>query len=323
MMLRKLLVRQILAAFALLAILHPAAASEVEAPGPEGPLKGTLLTPVSRAMVATAIIIPGSGPTDRDGNNRLGVAAAPYRLLAEALAPQGIASLRIDKRGMFASKSAVTDANDVTIAAYASDIRAWIKLVRTETGAPCVWLIGHSEGGLVALQAADSDEDICGLILLATAGRPLGTVIREQLAANPANGFLLEQANAAINALEAGQRVDPANLHPALLGLFNPSVQGFLISAFAHDPADLIARTEKPVLIVQGTSDLQVSVADGERLKAAAPNAELALLANVNHVLKWAPAEDRGANIASYANPDLPLAEGVAETIVEFITRQR
>jgi hypothetical protein len=315
--------RAIWAILALLMIAHPATASEVEAPGPEGPLKGTLLTPDQRPIAATAIIIPGSGPTDRDGNNPLGVAAATYRLLAEALANRGIASVRIDKRGMFASKPAIKDANDVTIAAYAADVSEWIKTARGQTGAPCVWLIGHSEGGLVALAAAQNRKHICGLVLVAAAGRPLGSVLREQLAANPANAPVLEQANAAIAALEAGNRVDPATLHPALLGLFNPAVQGFLISALSYDPADLIARTGKPVLIVQGTSDLQVSVDNAERLKAAAPRAELALLADVNHVLKSVPPGDRSANIATYANPDLPLAEGVAEAIAAFIKRAR
>lgn len=315
--------RTIFLALALLTMVHPAAASELEAPGPEGPLKGTLLTPADRPATAAAIIIPGSGPTDRDGNNPMGLAAASYRLLAEALAPAGVATVRIDKRGMFGSAGAVADANNVTIPSYAEDIGAWAKAMRAATGAQCVWLIGHSEGGLVAMQAAQTKADICGLVLVAVPGRPLGTVIREQLAANPANGFLLEQANAAIDALEAGERVDAAKLHPALMGLFNPAVQGFLISTFALDPAALIARTGKPVLIVQGTSDIQVNMADAERLAKAAPSAELAVLADVNHVLKSVPAGDRSANIASYGKPDLPLAQGVAETIAAFITRAR
>lgn len=306
-----------------LMISPAAAASELEAPGPEGMLKGTLLAPSNGEPKAAAIIIPGSGPTDRDGNNPLGITAASYRLLAQALAPAGIATLRIDKRGMFASKAAIADPNDVTIAAYAADIGAWVEATKAVTGMSCVWLIGHSEGGLVALQAAQSEADICGLVLLAATGRPLGTVIREQLAANPANAFLLEQANAAIDQLEAGERVDTATLHPALGGLFNPAVQGFLISTFALDPAVLIAQTDKPVLIVHGTSDLQVSMADATRLKAAAPEAELVVLPEVNHVLKSVPAGDRGANLATYGKPDLPLAKGVAETIAAFITRAR
>ncbi len=142
---------------------------ELTAPGPQGALAGTLLDPgpISGKDAPAVLVIPGSGPTDRDGNNPLGVTAAPYRLLAEALAARGVATLRIDKRGMFGSKGAVADANDVTIAGYAADVRAWVGVVRERTGRRCVWLLGHSEGGLVALAAAQGAKDVCGVVLVA------------------------------------------------------------------------------------------------------------------------------------------------------------
>ncbi len=119
--------RQLLLALALTA--SPALAqTPIEAPGPNGPLAGTLLGEGKGHPVV--LIIPGSGPTDRDGNSPLGIAAAPYRLLAEALAAQGIATARIDKRGMFGSKAAISDANAVTIADYAADVHAWAKVIR-------------------------------------------------------------------------------------------------------------------------------------------------------------------------------------------------
>jgi alpha-beta hydrolase superfamily lysophospholipase len=144
------------------------------------------------------LIIPGSGPTDRDGNSPLGIKASTYRLLAEELARHNIGSVRIDKRGMFASGAAVKDANAVTIRDYAADVHSWVRAIRSRTSAPCVWLLGHSEGGLVALAAVQEDQGICGLVLVAAAGRPLDEVLRAQLEANPANAPLLEQANAAI-----------------------------------------------------------------------------------------------------------------------------
>ncbi len=119
----------------------------ITAPGPEGDLAGTLIPAAKDQPIV--LIIPGSGPTDRDGNNPLGVTAASYRLLAEGLAQRGIGTLRIDKRGMFGSAAAVADANDFTIADYAADIATWIAAVRAETGAACLWLFGHSEGGLL------------------------------------------------------------------------------------------------------------------------------------------------------------------------------
>ena len=161
------------------------------------------------------LIIPGSGPTDRDGNNPLGVKAATYRLLAEGLAERGIGTVRIDKRGMFASAAAVADGNAVTIDDYVADVGAWIGAIRKETGVSCVWLLGHSEGGLVALAAAQKLPDICGLVLVSAAGRPLGDVLRTQLQANPANAPILPQAMAAIESLEAGKHFDVAGMHPA------------------------------------------------------------------------------------------------------------
>jgi pimeloyl-ACP methyl ester carboxylesterase len=290
----------------------------LEAPGPLGPLKGTMLLPASGAT-AMMLIIPGSGPTDRDGNNPLGVKASTYRLLAEGLANRGIGTVRIDKRGMFASTAAVADGNAVTIDDYVADVGAWIAAIRKDAGMPCVWVLGHSEGGLVALAAAQKLPDICGLILVSAAGRPLGDVLRSQLRANPANGPILLQAMAAIDALEAGKRVDVSGMHPALMPLFAPQVQGFLINVFSYDPAKLIASVAKPVLIVQGRRDMQVGVEDAERLKESAPQAELVLLPDVNHVLKAVASDNPGANAATYADPSLPLAPGVVEAIAPFV----
>jgi uncharacterized protein len=290
----------------------------VEAPGPAGPLKGTMLSPASGG-VPMILIIPGSGPTDRDGNNPLGVRASTYRLLADGLAARGIGTVRIDKRGMFASSAAVADANAVTIDDYVADVGSWTAVIRKQTGTPCVWVLGHSEGGLVALAAAQKVTDICGLVLIAAAGQPLGQLLREQLRANPANAPILNQAMAAIDALEAGKRVDVTSLHPGLMPLFAPQLQGFLISVFSYDPVKLIATVSKPVLIMQGKRDIQVSAADAERLKQAALKAKLVLLPDTNHVLKTVSSDDRRANAATYGDPTLPLAPGVVDAVVDFI----
>lgn len=317
----------LIAAAALLAAFGSASAQPVqssvqtyvEAPGPNGPLKGTMLAPASSGA-PVVLIIPGSGPTDRDGNGGGSfLKAASYRMLAEGLAEKGVASVRIDKRGMFASAAAIPDPNKVTIGDYAADVHAWIEAIRRKTGASCVWVLGHSEGGLVALAAAQDGRGVCGLVLVSTSGRPLGTVIREQLHANPANAPLLEQADAAVAALEAGRHVDSTGLNPALHGLFNPAVQDFLIDVMRHDPAKLIAAYRGPVLIVQGDRDIQVGVADAELLKQTDPQAKLVVLPKVNHVLKVVEAEVRLANVATYSDPSLPIAPGVVDAIADFV----
>ncbi|MEO0908262.1 MAG: alpha/beta fold hydrolase [Pseudomonadota bacterium] len=293
----------------------------ITAPGPEGDLAGTLIPAAKDQPIV--LIIPGSGPTDRDGNNPLGVTAASYRLLAEGLAQRGIGTLRIDKRGMFGSAAAVADANDVTIADYAADIVTWIAAVRAETGAACLWLFGHSEGGLVALEAAQATKGVCGVILAASPGRSGGTILREQLAANPANAALLDQAISAIDALEAGERVPVDGMHPALQSLFNPAVQGFLIDIFARDPAAMIAHIEPPVLIIAGGKDLQTPIADAGALAQGQAQADIVVIEDMNHIFKRVEQDDRAANLATYADSSLPIHPDLIDVLARYLGQDR
>ncbi len=307
---------------AALAVLLFAIAAHASPPATEsqlhaGALSGTMLRPDNSA--AAVLIIPGSGPTDRNGNNLLGIRGAPYKLLAEALAQKGITTVRVDKRGMFGSSAAAADANAVTIEDYADDVRAWVKVIREKTGVPCVWVAGHSEGGLVALAASRRPEGFCGLVLLAAPGRPVGEIMRDQLQLTLGDGPLLKQATVVIKTLEAGRHPDMTSMHPALQQLFAPQIHGLLISVFSYDPAGLIAKFGKPVLIVQGERDLQVSVDDAKRLKQASPTARLVLLPDTNHVFKMVTSADTAANKAAYSKPGLPLAPGLADEVGKFV----
>ncbi|MEO8455278.1 MAG: alpha/beta fold hydrolase [Sphingomicrobium sp.] len=285
--------------------------------GPRGSLSGTLVDAGKAAPVV--LIIPGSGPTDRDGNNPMGVTAAPYRLLAEALATKGVSTLRADKRGMFGSKAAIADPDAVTLADYATDAHTWADAFRKRTGTRCVWFLGHSEGALIALAAAQHPQAICGLILVAAPGRKLGAVLREQLHANRANAPLLPQALAAIDSLEIGRPVDVAGMPAPLLALFRPQVQPFLIDLLKQDPQALVALTTVPVLIVQGGKDLQVSAADADALHAARPDSQLLVVPKMNHVLKDVEGDDRASNLAAYADPNLPVDPILVDEIARFV----
>ncbi len=298
----------------------PLAERPLVAPGPLASLSGTLLDAGQRASVV--VIIPGSGPTDRDGNNPLGVTASSYRLLAQGLAKRGITTVRIDKRGMFGSKAAIANGNDVTIAAYAADAHAWARAARAATGAKCVWLLGHSEGSLVALVAGQDRTDLCGVISVSGVGRKFGTVIREQLQANPANAPILAPALAALDSLEKGQRVDSKTLPAPLQPLFGEATQPYLINLMAQDPAKLAASLNLPLLIVQGDRDLQVKVDDAKALAAAQSRAKLVVLPSVNHVLKIVATDDRAANFATYADPSLPIAPGVIDAVAAFVGKR-
>jgi len=299
------------------ALLLSPVSTPIALPSAPAPLHGTLLTPQGQTHAA-AVILPGSGPTDRDGNSpQFGIQAATYRLLAEGLAERGVASVRIDKRGIGASAAAGGAEADLRFTANIDDARAWVAEAAAKTGRPCAWLIGHSEGALVALAvAANGDDKVCGLVLLSGAGRPAGVVLREQLTALPEP--LKAEALTIVDELEAGRTV--ANPPTALAALFRPSVQPYLISWLALDPAKLAAAYDGPIFIGQGATDIQVTVADAEALKAAQPRAELVIWDGVNHVLKLAPAE-RAANVATYMDAALPLAPGVVEAVADFMLK--
>lgn len=281
-----------------------------------GDLHGTMVN--ARNSDPIVLIVPGSGPTDRDGNSPAGLSTDAYKLLAEGLAAERISSVRIDKRGMFGS-AGVGDANNVTPADYVADIHAWIDAIKEARGpdSGCIFLLGHSEGALMVSLAAEGREDVCGLILVAGMGRPMGDVIRQQLIDNPANAPLIDQAFTAIAELEAGRRVDTSGMHPALMPLFAPQVQGYLMSVINIDPVEAVQRANKDTLIVQGKTDLQVTVEDAHLLNKARKT-KLQLIDGMNHVLKEAPA-DRAANLATYADPSLPLAPRLVRRIEDFV----
>ncbi|WP_029415217.1 alpha/beta hydrolase [Brevundimonas bacteroides] len=303
---------------AALAVSDPVATS-VEVPSPLAPMHGTVLSPSGETRAA-AVIIAGSGPTDRNGNNPLGVRAASYRLLAEGLAAQGVATVRYDKRGAGQSVAALGNEADLRFEHMVDDALAFAAEARARTGLPCVWLIGHSEGTGVALMAVTRDDDgICGLVLLSGLGRRPRVIIEEQLGGQLPEP-LRTRAFEALARIEAGELV--ADTPPELAALLRPSVQPFLIGLLALDPAALIAAYDGPVFIGNGTTDLQTTVVDARVLAEAQPSARLVIWEGVNHLLKVAPA-DRAANLATYANPDLPLADGVVEDVATFILAPR
>ncbi len=295
--------------------------------GLKGDLSGTMLVAStmqnSRSrQTPLVLIVSGSGPTDRDGNSPAGISASSYAYLASALADEGISSVRFDKRGMYGSASAIPDANAVTIADYANDVNSWVDhILKTQPlqKRTCIWLLGHSEGGLVSLAAAQGKKNICGIMLIAAPGRKLDVVLREQLAANLANGPVMPDATRAIDALSAGRTIDVSSMHPALQSLFNPSVQPFLIDMFSRDPAKLAASTTVPMLIVGGGRDIQVSTADADVLAVARPNAQKVIIADMNHVLKSVSSDDRAANIATYTESGVRTHPELVKTIVGFV----
>ena len=285
-----------------------------------GTLYGTLLVPQVENPVTAALILPGSGSTDRNGNGGSALQTDAYKLLAEALSENGIASLRIDKRGVGESTAALPNEEAVRFDTYVSDAVSWLAQLRDDPRFGNVAVIGHSEGALVGLLAAkQADADL--YVSVAGAGKRASDTLRRQLSAQlPA--ALMQEVDALLTRLEAGEVVEPLpesiSSIPALANLFRPSVQPYLISWFKYDPAQAIATLSIPTLLLQGTTDLQVSTEDARMLQEAQPNAELVNVEGMNHVLKDAPA-DPAANGATYTNPTLPLAGGFVKPLITFL----
>ena len=256
------------------------------------------------------IIVSGSGPTDMDGNSSL----VPGRndglaQLAQALKKRGVSTLRYDKRT--AGKSAQsfrTETMDFDL--FVSDCEAVIRHVRS-MGYKKIYLAGHSQGSLVAMLAAVS-EPVDGIISIAGAGHPIDITLERQL--TPQIGADSREI-AILKELREGN-ID--NTVPTSDLLMSPNNQRFLISWMRYDPTDTIRELDCPVLIVQGSSDLQVDKSEFDALATARQDAESIWISGMNHVLKSVKNEQE--NVMAYTDPSFNIDEQLVETIVGFVS---
>lgn len=282
---------------------------------PTGQIAGSLVMPPAKGPVPVALIIAGSGPTDRNGNS-LGLPGAnnSLMLLAQALGDAGFATVRYDKRGVGASLPAAGRESELRFDSYVDDAAGWIAKLRRDARFSSVVVIGHSEGSLIGMVAAQK-AGANGFVSIAGAGRRASDVIRSQLAGRlPLE--LAAQSETILNGLERGQTA--AAVPTELAALYRPSVQPYLVSWFKYLPAERIGALDVPVLIVQGTTDVQVAVSEAEALKKARPKAQLLLIPGMNHVLKMVEG-GLAEQMPSYSNPALPVAPGLIASLVDFL----
>ena len=278
----------------------------------KGKIFGTLTIPVKQGGMPVVLIIAGSGPTDRDGNNPV-MKNNSLKILASELSKNGIASLRYDKRGIAASKAAVTNEIELRFEDYVSDAMGWIQLLKKDERFSEVIVIGHSEGSLIGMVAGTSADKF---ISIAGFGQSADLILKDQLGSQPKE--VKDLSFPIIDSLKNGNTVK--NVPPILNLLFRPSVQPYLISWFRYDPRIEIKKLSVPALIVQGTNDIQVGVENARQLSNANPKAELLLINDMNHIFRITEG-DRLTNIATYNNINLPVSEELVEAVTGFIIR--
>ncbi|BDB56809.1 alpha/beta hydrolase [Flavobacterium ammonificans] len=275
-------------------------------------LNGSLYTPNQQnKKLNLVILIAGSGPTDRDGN-QMGLVNNSLKLLAEALANNGIAVYSYDKRIFAQMASGKLDEASLSFDNFIDDAKAVIQYFKNQKKYNSITVAGHSEGALIGMVAANGNAD--GYISIAGAGRPIDEVLLEQIEKQAP--FLKEEVQKNLETLKNGTTFELKN--QMLASLFRASVQPYMISWIKYNPQTEIKKLQIPTLLINGDKDIQVSVQDAQLLQQAKLNAQLHIIQNMNHVFKEIKGDD-AENKAAYTNPDLPISIELSSIITTFI----
>ncbi len=278
----------------------------------KGNISGTLLVPELKQKLPVVLIIAGSGPTDRNGNQGDLIHTNTYQMIADSLLKKGIATLRYDKRGVGESIAAMGSESDLSFEDGINDAVAFIQMLKADARFSKVIVLGHSEGSLVGMLAAERAK-ADGYISVAGAGERADKIMEQQIKAQSPS--LASKATILFDSLNRGYSVDP----PAdLLMIFRPSVQPYIRSWLKYDPQMEIKKLKMPVLIIQGTTDLQVSVQNAHWLKAADPAATLVIVDQMNHVLKHTGLDTK-ENMGTYTNPAIPIMTEMVKAMEKFV----
>lgn len=275
-------------------------------------LSGTLLLAKSKSHLV--IIHPGSGPTDRNGNQE-GLQSNCYLKIAEYLFKHGYSSLRIDKRGIGKSDLGLESEAQLLFSHYVNDLYRWAKWATDSAGFKTVILLGHSEGALIALKCMNEHPELNHFISVSGAGRPADEILKEQLQVLPQK--VKNLVFPMIDTLKTGKRI--SNVPVLFYALFRPDVQPYLCSWFLQDPVQLAKTITKKVLILQGDYDIQVTVSDAQNLHSAFPQSELHIIHGMNHVLTQSKTTLKTQQMADYNNTNQKLHKGFTKALLRYL----
>jgi pimeloyl-ACP methyl ester carboxylesterase len=281
-----------------------------------GQISGSLVIPKnSSGKIPVVLIIGDSGPTDRDGNNaKAGIKANTYKLLANELGKSGIATLRFDKRGVGESVSSTSE-KLLQINDYGDDAVELINLLNNDQRFSKIILLGHGEGSLVSMLAI-TDQPIAAFISVEGLGDTAEKFLTDQMKDKPK--FLADEFKAILDSLRKGKTTD--RVDPSLYYIARPSNQHFLMSWCRYSPTKGIKSIKKPILIIQGTTDLLIATENGVKLKKAKSEAIYLEIKGMNHILKEAPADEE-QNMDTYTKPGLPLKPEFVKAVADFVNK--
>lgn len=277
-----------------------------------GKLQGTLIEGTNKEVAI--IIIAGSGPTDRNGNSAMGMTNNSLKMLAESISEKGFSTLRYDKRIFSEDPKAMIPESDLRFERFVDDAGYAVDFL-SKLGYKKIVIAGHSQGSLVALLAALNDIRVASVISLSGSSVSADQLVLEQIAKQAP--ILVDPLKIKLDSLKQGYKVSVDN--PFLQPLLRIEIQDFLRSYIMYDPIEIISQLEIPTLIINGTTDLQCAPKEAEALKAGAKNGRLIIIENMNHILKSAPA-DFQSNMMTYNDPSLPLAQGLIDPIIDFLS---
>ena len=275
-----------------------------------GPIDAYLTVPPNIEKPPVALLIAGSGSTDHDGNGPK-LKPATLKKLSDELVARNIATLRYDKRGAGGWKKEFGRPEDFRFKDLVDDAASLVDYLRGSGKFSRIAVVGHSEGGLVGILTANR-VPLDRLVLLATSARKQGDLLKAQLE-KQLPPEKLEPIEKAIDAIMAGQIVDPPPEGLAIAPVMQPSIA----SAFNEDPIDPLKKVNIPTLVVAGGRDRQLARVDFLALTAADFAAKSLWLPNMNHVL--VDVSDEADDVASYDQAERPLDPALTDTVANFI----
>jgi pimeloyl-ACP methyl ester carboxylesterase len=277
-------------------------------------LYGTLTIPSTKKQCPVMLLIAGSGPTDRNGNQP-NMENNAYKELAEELAVKGISTLRYDKRGVGESKFDIKEGN-LRFDHFIEDALLWINYLKKDKRFSKVIVAGHSEGSLIGMEASQRTP-VDAYISIAGAGKSIDKILLEQLKTALPDSMYYAKCINYLDTLKKGYTL--TNADPALASLFRESIQPYMISWIKFDPSIILSRLTMPIFIIQGNNDIQISVENANLLAQSNGKAQVRIVKGMNHVLKLADT-DRAKNVASYSDPTLHVVPEFIKQISNFIS---